>query len=57
MISGSHLRIYAVGNDHLEAEDLNSTNGTLVNGRRITAPAVIRSGDLIRIGATDLVVE
>ena len=57
MISGSHLRIHAVGNEYLEVEDLNSTNGTLVNGRRITTPVVIRSGDMIRIGATDLVVE
>ena len=30
--------------------DLQSTNGTLVNGKRITAPQVVRSGDKIQIG-------
>lgn len=32
--------------------DLNSTNGTYVNGQRLTAPVAISLGDVIRIGKT-----
>ena len=32
--------------------DLNSTNGTYVNGQRLTAPVAITLGDVIRIGKT-----
>src|SRR3982751_6927538 len=35
--------------------DLGSDIGTLVNGKKIDAPAVIHGGEHIRIGATDLV--
>jgi hypothetical protein len=31
-------------------EDLGSTNGTLVNGKELTAPAVLRPGDRIQVG-------
>lgn len=32
--------------------DLNSTNGTYVNGQRLTGPVAISLGDVIRIGKT-----
>lgn len=32
--------------------DLNSTNGTFVNGRRVTTPVPVTIGDVIRIGKT-----
>ncbi|MEO7589554.1 MAG: FHA domain-containing protein [Arachnia sp.] len=32
--------------------DLNSTNGTYVNGKRLTGPVSITLGDVIRIGKT-----
>lgn len=32
--------------------DLNSTNGTFVNGRRVTDPVRVSTGDVIRIGRT-----
>ena len=35
-------------------EDLGSTNGTFVKGRRITAPTVIEAGEAIRVGTTTL---
>jgi len=35
-------------------EDLGSATGTYYNGRRINAPAVLRSGDNVRIGRHDL---
>ena len=34
--------------------DLQSTNGTEVNGRAVTGPVVLASGDVIRIGDTDI---
>ena len=37
--------------------DLESSNGTFLNGRRITEPIEIRRGDEIDLGATRLVVE
>jgi pSer/pThr/pTyr-binding forkhead associated (FHA) protein len=37
--------------------DLGSTNGTFVNGQRISAPTTIRQGDLVRIGATTFRIE
>jgi pSer/pThr/pTyr-binding forkhead associated (FHA) protein len=38
-------------------EDLGSTNGTFVNGRRITAPEHLSVGDSVRVGETTLVVQ
>jgi pSer/pThr/pTyr-binding forkhead associated (FHA) protein len=32
--------------------DLGSTNGTYVNGRRVTAPTELRRGDNIQVGKT-----
>ncbi len=40
--------------DGLVIEDLGSTNGTYHNRQRLTAPALIRPGDLIQIGGTIL---
>ena len=35
-------------------EDLGSTNGTFVNGRRISGPVTLRGGERVRIGDTEL---
>jgi pSer/pThr/pTyr-binding forkhead associated (FHA) protein len=53
-VSGTHARITAQGNVHL-LEDLGSRNGTFVNGTRITGPTVLRAGDRIVLGDTNLV--
>jgi protease PrsW len=37
-----------------ELEDLGSSNGTSVGGQRITAPVILRPGQRIRIGGTDI---
>ncbi|MCB1916757.1 MAG: FHA domain-containing protein [Rhodocyclaceae bacterium] len=47
-VSGRHASITTVVNDHF-LEDLSSTNGTLVNGRRITRH-LLEHNDLIFIG-------
>lgn len=49
--SYQHARIYKKGELFL-VEDLGSTNGTLLNGRRVTRPTKLSSGDKIRVGKT-----
>ena len=47
--SRQHTRITRQGN-FLVLEDLGSTNGTFVNGVRLTAPHTLTNGDVIGIG-------
>jgi hypothetical protein len=35
-------------------EDLGSTNGTYLNRKRVTAPVVMQSGDVVQVGSTVL---
>ncbi len=51
--SARHARIEP-RRDGVWVEDVGSTNGTYVNGARITKPRVLRPGDVIRVGSTDL---
>lgn len=51
--SGRHLRIYP-GADAWYADDLGSTNGTIVNGQKIGEGARLDPGAQIRIGQTVL---
>jgi serine/threonine-protein kinase len=55
-ISRQHARIARSG-AAFSIEDLGSTNGTFVNGRRITGPEILSPGDRIQVGATTLVVQ
>ena len=43
--------------DGLWLTDTGSTNGTFVNGARVTTARLLQRGDLVRIGQTDLEVE
>ena len=49
--SQQHARIYQ-NNGGFFVEDLGSTNGTYVNGRKISYPLELRVGDRIKIGKT-----
>ncbi|MDI6831617.1 MAG: FHA domain-containing protein [Actinomycetota bacterium] len=51
--SNQHARVYRTGEGYF-VEDLGSTNGTYVNGRRINYPIGLRYGDRIRVGRTVL---
>ena len=52
--SRQHAEISRQG-DQFFIRDLGSTNGTFVNGERITAPRLLNPGDQVRIGETTLV--
>jgi pSer/pThr/pTyr-binding forkhead associated (FHA) protein len=43
--------------DGVWVEDLGSTNGTFVNGEKITGKTLVRAGDAVRIGQTELRLE
>ena len=43
--------------DGLWVEDVGSTNGTFVNGARVTTPRRLAKGDVVRVGQTDFRVE
>jgi len=59
-VSGNHARISRQPNEYLEdhpdyyIEDLGSTNGTLVNDKRISRQ-ILKHGDAIRIGGHNFV--
>lgn len=46
-----HLRLVAQEGG-LTLHDLGSTNGTYLNGRRVTAPTELRRGDAVQVGKT-----
>ena len=53
MVSRVHCRLTA-GAEEIELEDLDSTNGTFVNGKRIEGRMRVRSGDRIGVGRVEL---
>jgi pSer/pThr/pTyr-binding forkhead associated (FHA) protein len=54
-VSGHHARVYSESGAVM-LEDLNSTNGTFVNGQHTTR-RVLRSGDVVLVGKHQLVFE
>jgi hypothetical protein len=54
--SARHARIEMRG-DGAWVQDLDSTNGTYVNGSRVAGAQRLGAGDVLRVGETDLLVE
>ena len=54
--SAQHAR-FESRRDGLWVEDIGSTNGTFVNGARVTTPRRLSKGDVVRVGQTDFKVE
>lgn len=48
-VSRRHARLFMEG-DNVFVEDLGSTNGTFLNGERISSPQQLRAGDVITLG-------
>jgi ABC transport system ATP-binding/permease protein len=55
LVSRVHCRLSADASNQLIVEDLDSTNGTLVNGKRVSR-AVLRNGDVLTIGRVEFTV-
>lgn len=55
--STRHAQLIQVNAEAWTVNDLQSTNGTFVNGVRVTSPVQIKLGDVIRIGRTQLRLE
>lgn len=54
LVSRIHCRITALPSGELEIKDLESTNGTYVNGRRVENARVV-SGDRLQVGRLELI--
>lgn len=48
-----HARV-GLQDERIVVHDLGSTNGTYVNGRRVTSPTTVSRGDTVQIGKTTL---
>ena len=55
MVSRVHCRLQLNDGDELELEDLGSTNGTFVNGQKVTR-VKLNDGDTVTIGRVQFVV-
>jgi pSer/pThr/pTyr-binding forkhead associated (FHA) protein len=55
-ISGHHCEILSRGSD-VVVKDLNSTNGTFINGERVTTERVLKPGQILRLGQVELRLE
>jgi pSer/pThr/pTyr-binding forkhead associated (FHA) protein len=56
LVSRLHCRLTADASDQLVVEDLESTNGTTVNGTTV-ARAILRDGDVLGVGRVELEVK
>ncbi|WP_369451299.1 FHA domain-containing protein [Bacteroides stercorirosoris] len=58
-MSGTHARLQKNVSNQWEITDLNSTNGTFINGNRLSPniPATFGVGDIVRIANLDFKVE
>jgi hypothetical protein len=54
--SAQHAR-FESRRDGIWVEDIGSTNGTFVNGARVTTPRRLGKGDVVRVGQTDFTVD
>ena len=55
-LSRSHARMARGAGGVLTIEDVGSSNGTFVNGERVEGVRVLRLGDVVRLGSTELAV-
>jgi serine phosphatase RsbU (regulator of sigma subunit) len=55
-MSRRHVRVFAADGGWF-VEDLGARNGTTLNGQRLTAPARLGHGDVLRLGETAVIVD
>jgi pSer/pThr/pTyr-binding forkhead associated (FHA) protein len=55
-VSSHHCEVLLRGSE-IVLHDLNSTNGTFINGQQLTGEAVVKPGQIIRLGQVELRLE
>ena len=55
-MSRTHFCLTVHGKGQLTIRDLDSSNGTFVNGTRVISPQPLEDGDLIKAGQTEILV-
>jgi pSer/pThr/pTyr-binding forkhead associated (FHA) protein len=55
-ISSHHCEIHLRGTE-VVVKDLNSTNGTFINGQQVTGEAVLKPGQILRLGQVEMRLE
>jgi predicted component of type VI protein secretion system len=55
-VSSHHAEILLQGNE-VVVRDLNSTNGTFINGQQVTKEAVLKPGQTLRLGQVEMRLE
>ncbi|MDB6129396.1 MAG: hypothetical protein JWM04_503 [Verrucomicrobiales bacterium] len=55
-VSSHHCEVILKGND-VVVKDLNSTNGTFINGSKVTEEAVLKAGQILRLGQIEIRLE
>src|SRR5271156_245878 len=55
--SNQHCKIYSNDDGLPTVEDMGSSNGTSVNGVKISGPTRLQNGDRINVGRTEFLVE
>jgi adenylate cyclase len=53
-MSRNHAMVQIIGKDEFYLIDLGSRNGSYVNGRRVTTPICLKSGDRLTLGESNL---
>ena len=56
LVSRHHAQLTILDNGLVKIKDLGSTNGTFVNGQRVTN-AMAKNGDIVKVGATNFRIE
>jgi Inner membrane component of T3SS, cytoplasmic domain len=54
LVSRGHAQVYVVGDRSVQVADLNSTNGTFVNGEAISSLTRLAGQDVLRIGSIEM---
>jgi pSer/pThr/pTyr-binding forkhead associated (FHA) protein len=57
LVSRLHCRVSVAGDGSVQVVDLDSTNGTWVDGERITEAATLADGHRLRVGRVEFVLE
>src|SRR5580704_4737088 len=55
-VSSHHCEVLLRGNE-VVVKDLNSTNGTFINGQQVSGESVLKAGEVLRLGQVEIRLE